>query len=442
MSAPIVLQEVSHAYGRGALRRNVLHEVSAEINEGEVVLFTGPSGSGKTTLLTLVGALRSAQEGSLTVLGRELRGAGERRLVQVRRQIGYVFQAHNLLESLTARENVEVALQLHPEIKRPKRRARSMLESVGLADHVGHSPRTLSGGQRQRVAIARALVTEPKIVLADEPTASLDKKTGREVIELLRNLAREHGVTVVVVTHDNRILDTADRVLHLEDGRLSSPTTAVMRNARTMMGSMAQTYRSGEVAREASGVAPETLIEDLQRFTDESRRFRNEMRSSEGDALTSMLEQVLEAFSLNVSRLLNAEKTTIFLVDGESKTLWSVFASGADGKPLQIHLSVGQGIAGRVAATGQAKNTADAYDDPDFDRSTDEATGFRTRSVLCLPVCDGGGRVIAVIQVLNKGDRGVFDSVDQQKLEGLVPPIGAVLQSWVEMGQRGDLSSL
>lgn len=439
--APILLDGVSHSYGRGSLRRRVLHEVSAEINEGEVVLFTGPSGSGKSTLLTLVGALRSTQKGSLRVLGQELCGADERRLVRVRRRIGYVFQAHNLLDSLTARENVEVALQLHDRFGGRKRRAKAMLESVGLADQVSQTPRTLSGGQRQRVAIARALATEPQIVLADEPTASLDRATGREVIELLRRLARDQGVTVVIVTHDNRILDTADRVLHLEDGRLSSPTTTVMRSARTMMTSMAQTYRTGEVARRASDETPEALVEDLKRFTDESRRFRNELRSSEGDALSSMLEQVLEAFSLKVNQILNAEKTTIFLVDRRRKILWSVFATGPDGKPLRIRLVLGQGIAGKVAATGESKIIADAYEDPDFDRSTDEATGFRTRAVLCRPIRSRSGRVIAVIQVLNTKDRTAFDENDLSEVEALVQPIGPVLQSWVEMGRQGDIAA-
>ena len=439
--SPIVLQNVSHAYGRGDLRREVLHEVSADIGEGEIVLFTGPSGSGKTTLLTLVGALRSAQTGSLQVLGTELRGASERRLVSVRRRIGYVFQAHNLVASLSARENVEVALQLHPELRDAKGRARAMLESVGLGDHVDAFPRSLSGGQRQRVAVARALATEPRIVLADEPTASLDKKTGRDVIELLKDLARRQGVTVIVVTHDNRILDTADRVLHLEDGRLSSPTTSVMNSAQSLMSSMAQTFRRGDVARQVSAQTPESFLQDLENLTAQSRTFHDVLRSTQVDAVDSMLEQVLEAFSQKVCELLEAEASTVFLVDQQRRILWSKFARGPDDQPLEIRLPFGAGIAGTVAETGEPLNITDAYESPLFDPSTDERTGYRTKSVLCVPMRDDDGRVFAVIQVLNKRGGDAFDAGDEADLEAFIPPIGALLESWVDINRTREFSA-
>lgn len=438
---PIVLRNVSHAYGRGSLRREVLHEVNTDIGEGEIVLFTGPSGSGKTTLLTLVGALRSAQSGSLEVLGSELRGASERRLVSVRRRIGYVFQAHNLVESLSARENVEVALQLHPELRDRRGRARAMLESVGLAEYVDQVPRLLSGGQRQRVAIARALATEPRIVLADEPTASLDKNTGREVIELLKNLARRQGVTVIVVTHDHRILDTADRVLHLEDGRLSSPTATVMNSAQSLMTSMAHTFRRGDLARRVSAQTPESFLQDLKSFTMESRLFHDVLRTTQVDAVDSMLEQVLQAFSEKACELLEADHATVYLVDDERRILWSKFARGPDDQPLEIHLPFGAGIAGTVAETGVPQNIADAYDSPLFDLSTDEKTGYRTRSVLCVPMRDDDGRVFGVIQVLNKRDQGVFDEQDEAALEAFLPPIVALLESWVEINRARQFSS-
>jgi len=433
-ACPIVLQQVDHAYGSGALRREVLRQVSVEIEAGEIVLFTGPSGSGKTTLLTLIGALRSAQSGSLSVLGHDLRQASERQLVTVRRQIGYVFQGHNLLASLTARENVEAALQLHPRLTGRRRRARAILESVGLGEQVNKLPRLLSGGQRQRVAIARALATEPRIVLADEPTASLDKHTGREVVELLKRLARQNEVTVVVVTHDHRILDAADRVLHLEDGRLKSPAKTVMRNARTMMTSMAQTYRQGQLARDVSQLTPEGFVETLQSFTAESQRFRTVLHTSETDAFNSMLEQVLEAFANKVSELLDAQHTTVFLVDEQHRVLWSKFARGRDGLPLEIRLPMGQGVAGHVAATGEPVILGDAYQDPRFDRSVDEQTGYRSREMLCMPVRDNDDRVFAVIQVLNKQDQAEeFRAADQAKLEAILPAFAGVLQSWVEM---------
>jgi putative ABC transport system ATP-binding protein len=169
-----------------------------------------------------MGGLRSAQSGSLKVFGQELVNAPKKRLINTRRYIGYIFQAHNLLECLTARQNVQMSVELHDHIgaKQAKERAIAMLEAVGLADHIDYHPHNLSGGQKQRVAIARALVSHPRMILADEPTAALDSKSGHDVVELMQKLAREQGSTILIVTHDNRILDVADRIIELEDGRL------------------------------------------------------------------------------------------------------------------------------------------------------------------------------------------------------------------------------
>lgn len=224
----IAIDCVNHYFGTGHLRKQILFEVSAEIQPGEVVIMTGPSGSGKTTLLTLIGALRSTQEGSMRVLNQELNGAPKNLLVELRRNIGYIFQAHNLLNSLTACQNVQMSVELHDHFSDRHRRekAEAMLEAVGLGDHINYYPHELSGGQKQRVAIARALVSQPKIVLADEPTAALDKKSGRDVVEIMQSLAKQQGSAILLVTHDNRILDVADRLIHMEDGQLSSLTVA------------------------------------------------------------------------------------------------------------------------------------------------------------------------------------------------------------------------
>ena len=218
----ISLHNLNHYFGQGKLRKQVLFNINLEINRGEIVLMTGPSGSGKTTLLTLISGLRSPQSGSCKILGKELLGASKEELVQARRNNGYIFQAHNLHRSLTATENVQMGLEVHGKYSQAEMRDRAvaMLEHVGLGTHVNYYPDNLSGGQKQRVAIARALVAHPAIVLADEPTAALDSKSGRDVVNLMKKLAREQGSTILLVTHDNRILDVADRIVHLEDGKL------------------------------------------------------------------------------------------------------------------------------------------------------------------------------------------------------------------------------
>jgi putative ABC transport system ATP-binding protein len=217
------INQLNYYHGKGNLRKQILFEINANINAGEMVFLTGPSGSGKTTLLTLIGALRSPQSGSLKVMGEELNNASSRKLRHLRSKIGYIFQGHNLLNSLTVRQNVQMSLALHADIPRREglERAENLLAEVGLADLINAHPHKLSMGQRQRVAIARALVAYPKIVLADEPTASLDKKSGLEVIKLMQHLTKQQSCTVLLVTHDTRIFDFADRRLNLEDGRLT-----------------------------------------------------------------------------------------------------------------------------------------------------------------------------------------------------------------------------
>ena len=220
--SPVALSGVSYAYGTGELARPVLRGVDLTVGPGEIVLLTGPSGSGKTTLLTLIGALRGMQEGSCVVLGQELAGAKEAQRVALRRRIGFIFQQHNLLGFLTARQNVAMALELDPATSEPERldRAGRMLAAVGLGDRADAKPANLSGGQRQRVAVARALAGNPGLILADEPTAALDRQSGGEVVRLLRELAKQRGVPILLVTHDPRILDIADRIVAMEDGRI------------------------------------------------------------------------------------------------------------------------------------------------------------------------------------------------------------------------------
>jgi putative ABC transport system ATP-binding protein len=223
-SQPVVaVAGLNHYYGEGQARNQVLFDNRIEIPAGQLVVMTGPSGAGKTTLLTLIGALRSLQQGRIEVLGRDLSRLGGSELVEVRRDIGFIFQMHNLFEALSAFENVKMAAQLGdtpaPEMRK---RGCGILERLGLGHRIDYKPRHLSGGERQRVAIGRALVNHPRLVLADEPTAALDKESTMNVISLLKQQTVEHGSAVMMVTHDHRIIDSADRLVHMVDGRIMS----------------------------------------------------------------------------------------------------------------------------------------------------------------------------------------------------------------------------
>ena len=231
----ISIKNIDHYYGRGSLKKQILFDISLEVYAGEIVIMTGPSGSGKTTLLSLIGGLRSVQEGSLKFLGEELCGASQSKLVQMRRKIGYIFQAHNLLGFLTARQNVQMAVELNHHISQSTAISQSedMLTSVGLQERTNYYPDNLSGGQKQRVAIARALVNHPPLVLADEPTAALDKQSGRDVVEIMQRLAKDQGTAILLVTHDNRILDIADRIVEMEDGLLTRDAQNVPANHKS-----------------------------------------------------------------------------------------------------------------------------------------------------------------------------------------------------------------
>lgn len=219
----IDVKHLNFGFGTGELYRQLLKDINLTLKAGEITILTGPSGSGKTTLLTIIGALRAAEEGSVTVLGQELIGASEKERIPIRQRIGYIFQQHNLLKSLTALQNVCMSLELREGLSEQQRQtmAADILNSVGLGDRLHYKPDQLSGGQKQRVSVARALVATPDLVLADEPTASLDKQSGQEAVHILKKLAQEHGTTILLVTHDYRILDIAERVIQLEDGQIT-----------------------------------------------------------------------------------------------------------------------------------------------------------------------------------------------------------------------------
>lgn len=223
----IEIEGLNHWFGEGSARKQALFDIDLILERGSFTVLMGPSGSGKTTLLTLIGCLRSVQNGTLRLLGQNLNGADEALLTAMRRKLGFIFQAHNLHESLTARQNVMIGAKVHSGVadSMADSAAKHVLGLVGLADRVDYLPANLSGGQKQRVAVARALVGNPELLLADEPTAALDKDSASEVIDLLKRIGASRGMTTLLVTHDSRILDRADRILTLEDGRIVADKT-------------------------------------------------------------------------------------------------------------------------------------------------------------------------------------------------------------------------
>ncbi|HET9693024.1 MAG TPA: ATP-binding cassette domain-containing protein [Steroidobacteraceae bacterium] len=432
---PVIVENLCHYYGKGALRRQILFDISTTIPAGEIVIVTGPSGSGKTTLLTLVGALRAPQSGRLRVLGHQLDGARRAALEDVRRHIGFIFQQHNLLGALTASQNVQLGLRVTGRAARSslKRRANAMLEAVGLGEHTHKRADQLSGGQRQRVAIARALVGEPAMLLADEPTASLDKASGREVVDRMQALARERGTTILLVTHDNRILDVADRILHLEDGKLATFTDAVIANTQQMMHLLAQANDRQHLERLVDGMDEATFGRTLQELTQQALRFLEATALASDEAYQSMLEQSLRIFTRRVGELLDAERASLFLVDhARQQLVLRVAQDMPEGDYVRIPLT--SGIAGAAAVSGQAVRVDDAYADPRFNQAVDAETGFRTRSLLCLPLHDRSGKVFAVTQLLNRRDGQPFDETDARRYAEFAASLSVLLESLTRTG--------
>jgi putative ABC transport system ATP-binding protein len=448
MEAVISIRNVNHYYGVGPLRRQVLFDVSADILPGEIVIVTGPSGSGKTTLLTLAGALRSVEDGSLQVLNHELRGAHAHELVRIRENIGFIFQAHNLLDALTARQNVQMALGVDARIADDEARSRSeeTLRAVGLEQHFESHPSTLSGGQRQRVAIARALVRRPKIVLADEPTAALDRKTGREVVELIHAIAKKQDCAILMVTHDNRILDIADRVLTLEDGRMISFMAGIVANAGRMLSTFSQLQRKGELRRHVGAMSGKQFLDVLDHMTTEFDQLLRVIDLGNQEAVQALFDEMLEVVIIKIRQLLDADRGTVFLVAAtepvltatsihDKGELWSKWAEATATHPVKIRMQMTSGIAGRVAQTGETLNISDPYNHPDFNPEVDRKTGYRTASILCMPIFDRQRNIFAVAEILNKHG-GPFTSEDEHAFREFAAPLGLILESCLKMTQR------
>ena len=223
MGALVELQNLSKIYERGSQKIEVLHHVQLVIEQGDFMALMGPSGSGKTTLLNLIGGLDSPTDGSITIGGKRIDRLSEGALAKWRASnVGFVFQFYNLLPMLSARRNVELPLLLtRLSVAQRKRNAAVALELVGLADRAAHKPSELSGGQQQRVAIARAIVSDPVLLVCDEPTGDLDRQSAAEVLTLLQQLNRDHGKTIIMVTHDPKAAEFAKHTLHLDKGSLA-----------------------------------------------------------------------------------------------------------------------------------------------------------------------------------------------------------------------------
>ena len=226
-SQTLQITHVTKRYGAGSTEVTAVRDVSLSVSPGEIVLIMGPSGSGKTTLLSMLGALLKPTEGTIQLNDITISALAENRLPDIRlKQFGFIFQDFNLLSALTALENVAIVAELAgSKSSEAKRKATLLLTELGLGGRLNFLPEKLSGGEKQRVAIARALVNDPTLILADEPTANLDSKIGHEIMRLLRRIAKEQGRSVVIVSHDQRIKDIADRVLWLEDGEFKETVT-------------------------------------------------------------------------------------------------------------------------------------------------------------------------------------------------------------------------
>lgn len=218
----VMVEELIKVYKSGKLEVTALRGVSTSIKRGEIVAIIGPSGCGKTTLLNIIGGLDDATAGKVFVDGKNIRNMKEEKLVQFRRKtVGFIFQNFNLIPSLTARQNIELPMRLNKlPMDTRKERITKLFKSIGLEDRMDHRPEQLSGGEQQRIAFAVALANDPPLILADEPTGELDTHTGQEIMEIFKALSRQLGKTEIIVTHDPRIADFADRTLKIIDGKI------------------------------------------------------------------------------------------------------------------------------------------------------------------------------------------------------------------------------
>ncbi len=349
--AVISLRGVNHFLGQGSLRTQILFDLHADIWPGEIVMVMGPSGSGKTTMLTLMGALRRVLDGSVRVLGQELRGATDSIITSVRQRIGFTFQHHHLLESLTARQNVQMALaSAGLGLSEMRSRSEAILDQVGLGGKFEARPSKLSGGQRQRVAVARALVRKPELLLADEPTSALDSQTGREVVDMLGLLARQQGCAVVIVTHDNRILDMADRLMYLEDGRLNSFAAVTSAHAAHLLTAFRPLQQSGQIGTVLSRLTDAELVDMMRTLGAESEQFLNALDLGTPQEAFGVFHEATRAVLDRLGRMVGATAVNLWIGGDPPRTL-----AGRDQPPVTppeaVTLCLASGLPQRAPAS-------------------------------------------------------------------------------------------
>ena len=384
------LREVSHFFGEGELRKQILFDVTAEIYPGELVMVMGPSGSGKTTMLNLIGALRRVLHGSLSIFGHELRDASDSTLSAIRRRIGFIFQHHHLMDSLNTRQNVQMGLPGADSGSHG--RVSAILNEVGLSDKEKSMPSALSGGQRQRVAVARALVRQPELLLADEPTSALDRQTGHEIMELLRRLARKQGCAVIVVTHDNRILDMADRLMYLEDGRLTSFAAVTSPHEAHLLTALRAFTASGEIRTLLNEMAEKDFLDMLRTLGAESEQFLNVLELGSVHEVQKVFQ---DSACAALERASNAAKA-------DSASLWVNNSCRLSHPPGPRQPVPSEGIQ-RCFSSRQSQRTA---------------------STLCIPLPDREHEMFAVAEFTGPA----VDPSAERQLRDFARPLGLLLQ--------------
>jgi putative ABC transport system ATP-binding protein len=286
------------------------------------------------------------------------------------------------------------------------------------------------------------LAANPRLILADEPTAALDKASGREVVDLMSCLAREQNIPILIVTHDNRILDVADRILSLEEGRLSSFSQAFMTSGRNTLAALMRYGQKADLLSQVIPLPAHDFTAVMQRLADQMENVQDVLDLLASGSLSPFLGMLLEVLGSKISQLVGAERGTVFLVDQHSGELWSLAVSVTADKPVEIRLPPGTGIAGRVAASGIPMNVPDTCSEPAFHAEVDHQTGFRTRNLLCVPLLGRGNQVIAVVQLLNKKGAPHFNCKDQQHFQNLATLLAGPIETWARLSDDSPKTAL